>query len=120
MGNVWDIKGRLKNKMATVNGSGRAIFCGGSSTSPVAHKDEIDYINITTTGDAADFGNLTGVRQKGAAFSSVTRGVAQGGYAPSESNVIDYITFSALGNASDFGDLSATRGQLGSPDLADG
>ena len=43
-------------------GGTRGLFAGGF-VSP-ATKNEIDYINIATTGDAIDFGNLTVARRE--------------------------------------------------------
>ena len=37
----------------------RGIFAGGQHPSPFSFKDEIDYITISSTGNATDFGNLT-------------------------------------------------------------
>ena len=36
----------------------RGLFLGGQGGSPQENQNWIDYLNITTTGDAADFGNL--------------------------------------------------------------
>lgn len=72
----------------------------------------IDYITITTTGNAADFGDLTLGRGNLGACASTTRGVFGGGYKsgdPAWTNIIDYITINNLGNASDFGDLGTAR-----------
>jgi len=86
----------------------RGVWEGGSTSTPVG--DTIDYVTISTLGDAQDFGNLSSARQvsKNACASS-TRGVFGGGYSGSGyagANVIDYITFSSTGNAADFGDLT--------------
>ena len=87
----------------------RALFTGGQTPS---NTDAIDYITISTFGNAADFGNLTQDRRSGhAGGSSRTRGLFAGGQHPSPFtffNIIDYITISTLGNAADFGDLLNT------------
>ena len=71
----------------------------------------IDYITISSLGNAADFGDLTVARAHGAACSSGSRGVTFGGSdnGPTKLNVIDYWTFASLSNASDFGDLISAR-----------
>ena len=95
----------------------RGIFAGGETgPSPVTYSNTIDYVTIASTGNAEDFGDLSGVstgrRSYLAACSSSTRGVFGGGSeisSPatlSQVNTIDYITISATGNAVDFGDLS--------------
>ena len=83
----------------------RGIFVGGN-TSP---RNVIDYITISTLGNAIDFGDLTVERATTAGVSSQTRGVFAGGYTPTPAatslNMIDYVTIMSTGNAIDFGDL---------------
>ena len=81
----------------------RALFgCGFKSP---ANTDVIEYITISTLGNATDFGNLLA----GASFirgcSSSTRGVFGGGQAPGAQNVMQFVTIASTGNATDFGDL---------------
>ena len=84
-----------------------------ASGSGPAHKGHIDYITIATTGNSADFGQLSVSRPEAAGFGSPTRGICAGGYPAADgttmSNVIDYVTISTLGNATDFGDLTQAR-----------
>ena len=80
----------------------RGIIVGGY-THPSA-TDRIDYINIASTGNAIDFGNLTGNAGQSGAVASTTRGVRIGGESPSNVDVIDFITMASTGNATDFGD----------------
>ena len=85
--------------------SARGVFGGGSQ--PFSTKlNLIEYITISTTGNAQDFGDLTVAR--GAIFgcSSNVRGVFAGGASPSNDNTIDYVTISSTGDAKDFGDLT--------------
>ena len=94
--------------------STRAIFAGGRGDAPGYNMiSTIDYVEITTTGDAADFGDLTVARAGMGACSSSTRGVFSGGYTPTVTNTIDYITIASLGNAVDFGDNTDARRGLG-------
>jgi len=98
-GNQWT--GILATSPELHTGAGRGIFFGGSPT----NNAQIDYINISTTGDSSDFGDMAGWRNQGAAASSRTRGLYAGGEAPSIVNTIEYITISSTGNAADFGDM---------------
>ena len=94
--------------------STRAIFAGGRGDAPgYNYIGTIDYVEIATTGDAADFGDLTVARAGMGACSSSTRGVFSGGYTPTVTNTIDYITIATLGNAVDFGDNTVARRGLG-------
>jgi hypothetical protein len=86
----------------------RGIFAAGSTNSGTVIGD-IQYITITTTGNATDFGDLSVTRNDSGGCASSTRGLFMGGYTmPSyvDSNVIDYITIASTGNATDFGDLT--------------
>ena len=102
-GNQWT--GLISNPSVSVT---RAIFAGGGSTS-----DVMQYVNIPTTGDAIDFGDLTlGRSWLTAACGNRTRGYWAGGYmspAPKASDRIDYANFATTGNASDFCNLSDSR-----------
>ena len=97
-------------------GRGRGIF-GGGRTHGGGLVNTIDYITISTTGDAKDFGDLTLARRRVASTSSSTRGVFAGGYSPDKDN-IDYVTISSTGNAFDFGNLVAATRTMGG--LSDG
>ena len=72
--------------------------------SPYPAVNTIEYITISTKGDARDFGDLTDTRKEGAGASNSTRGLFFGGANPSNTNIIDYITIASLGDAIDFGD----------------
>jgi hypothetical protein len=84
----------------------RGLFGGGYATSPGV-VNVIDYVEIASTGNATDFGDLTQARDNHFGnVSSTTRGLHAGGTAPSYVNTIDYITIATTGNATDFGDLA--------------
>ena len=70
--------------------------------------DSIDYITISTLGNAQDFGNSTDSRYTYSTCSSSTRGFMAGGFSPNV-DTIDYVTFSSPGNAIDFGNLTQAR-----------
>jgi len=87
----------------------RGVFSGGITPST---KNELDYINISSTGNAIDFGNLTEARGGGGGAGDRSRGLLMGGYTvPAYTVTIDFWTFASTGDATDFGDLStAGRG----------
>jgi len=76
-----------------------------------AYTDIIDYVTISTFGNASDFGNLNTATHLLAGTSSNTRAITGGG-SPS-TDEIQFFEMSSLGNASDFGNLTATRYNLG-------
>ena len=88
-------------------GGARGVFGGGHN--PSGPDNVINYITISTTGNAIDFGDLSTGRQLFGACSSSTRGVFGGGYTPTIVNTIEYVTIASAGNAQDFGDLSAAK-----------
>ncbi len=90
-----------------LNGSGRgACFGGAGPTAPFPSQDVIDYVTISTAGNATDFGNLSVATGQGIACGSATRGFFAGGQTPTKVNTIEYITWSSTGNATDFGDIN--------------
>ena len=79
----------------------RGLFVGGRAS------NTIEYINVSSTGNAQDFGDTTENREGGIAASS-TRGLSAGSY-PSVTNTIDFITIASTGAAANFGDLTEAR-----------
>ena len=95
----------------------RGVFGGGRNPNYAASPyypfvNIIDYIPISTPGNATDFGDLTQARSTPGATSDGSRGVFGGGWIPGAVNTIDYITISTPGNATDFGDLTEARDAL--------
>ena len=85
----------------------RGVFAGMTPDASAATA-AMDYINIATTGDAIDFGDLVdGSRLGCGACGSRTRGLFMGGRSPSDTNIIDYITIAATGNTINFGELTS-------------
>jgi len=108
---VWKLSDIYKNKISDgtypIANKQTAICCGGDAGSTV---NIIDTVQITTTGDASDFGDLTQVLGNGNAASSVTRGVMSNGYTGSGNvNQMQYIHFESQGNMADFGDSTQSR-----------
>ena len=104
-------------------GGTRGVIMGGLADGEPAGHNVMQFITMSTTGDSADFGDLT--RKKYASYggiSSRTRGIMPGGYFYNQPggpgtyiDDMDVITISILGNASDFGNLSqGNRAEPGS------
>ena len=65
---------------------------------------------MASTGNAADFGDLTLARSAASSGCNSTRGIFATGNIGSTNmtNVIDFITIASTGNATDFGDATTT------------
>ena len=106
-GSAWM---QIQTFSPNLNGAVRGIYAGGVNTPSGNSSNEIQFFNISTQGDAADFGDLTVARMP-ASMGSNTRGVfASGspGAGPYYTDHIDFITIATTGDALDFGDLSYT------------
>ena len=90
-----------------LNGGARAVWTAGSSSTNI-----IDYVTISTQGNATDFGD-TSLRKYNSGGSSRTRGVFGGGDPAGNVDTIEYITISITGDAVDFGDLSTGTTYVG-------
>ena len=90
---------------------GRGVFAGGYAPSPASLRNIIDYVEIQSTGNAIDFGDLLSINNgEGGACSSSTRALFGGG----QSNIVDitFITIANTSNVTDFGDLITGRRSL--------
>ena len=90
----------------------RGLFFGGRTPTIV---NTIDYVTISSAGNAQDFGDLSSVRRATATMADRTRGLTAGGINAPTGNIvndIDFVTIPSLGNAQDFGDLTVTRAWL--------
>ena len=87
---------------------GRASWMGGNA--PSSYRTMIDFVNIQSTGNAQDFGELsaTGLGE-GSECASSTRAVQGGG---SLINVMEFVTIADTSNTTDFGDLTVSRRSL--------
>ena len=94
-----------------LDGGARGCWAGGN-VSGGTQKNEIDYVTIASTGNAADFGDLTSARRDLAACSSPIRGVWCGGDTPTLVNTIDYVEILTTCNAVDFGDQTVSRDRI--------
>ena len=87
----------------------RGLISGGFiGPQPTNYSNVIDFVTISNTGNATDFGDLsvfTGGQRPGCA--SATRGLVMGGmYAGIFNNTIEYVTIAQTGDSVDFGDLT--------------
>ena len=111
-GNAWFEIDSTSPELQT--GGTRGIFAGGY-TQGGGDQDEIEFINVSTTGNAQDFGNLSiSRRQQGGSGADRTRSVFMGGRAsPLNKDTIDFITIASTGDATDFGNLTSNRWLMG-------
>jgi len=90
------------------SGRGRGVFGGGRAFTPGSIiYSIIDYVNISSTGNALNFGTLLSAINRISACGNETRGLFAGAESPS--NVIQYITTASQGNSIDFGDLTEVK-----------
>ena len=84
----------------------RGVFPGGRNGGPTM-TDDMDYINISSTGDAQDFGDLLTDSFEAGACSSSTRGVKFGGRTTGSvyQDNIEAYTFASTGSIADIEDL---------------
>ena len=114
MGNFTDF-GDLtvaRNSLVGICSPVRGVFAGGTDgTSPSpAFKNDIDYITINSTGNATDFGDLTGT----SGYMSATNDRSgkgffiggQGSPSTKDNTTTDVITIATTGNATEFGNLT--------------
>jgi len=83
-------------------GGTRGLFIGGD------RGNMIDFVNISTTGNAIDFGDVHYSTSNLDGSSDRTRAVFSGGYG----NEISKLQIETQGNSSDFGDLTLARGNI--------
>ena len=110
-GNAWF---QIKTFTPTLDGGSRGVWSGGDPS----RTDQMDFITISSRGDAQDFGDLPFVNA-GANLgiqASKTRGFMSGGEAPvgDSHNYITKYEFSSTGSAADFADLNFTSKNGGS------
>ena len=89
----------------------RGLYFGGLDN-PATYVNNIEYITISTLGNASDFGDSTTGLNSASAAASPTRGVHMGGGNSSPFvaiNTVDYVQIMSTGNAVDFGDLTIAQ-----------
>lgn len=111
--NFGNLTKRLSNTGTTANGaSDRGIIAGGKETDGSASEtSQIQFIVISTPGDASEFASLAAPRHQMGATSNATgdRAVFAGGRNGSATNLIYFISITAGVTATEFGTLSAGK-----------
>ena len=102
---------RVGHQATTCSSSVRGLFAGVfGGSSPLGDSNIIDYITISTTGNAQDFGDLSSTIRGAGGGSNATRGIFAGGYdSPATINTIEFATIATTGNTQDFGDLTQAQ-----------
>ena len=101
-GSEW----RAVNSIVDMGNRGRGCFAGGRDSGS-SNQDNIDFIEITTTGNAQIFGDLATARMWPGGCGSAIRGIFGSG---TPSTNIDYITIASAGNGITFGTCSQSGG----------
>ena len=85
-------------------GGALGVYMGGSGTT-----DRIDEVQISTTGDSVDFGNLTTSRNNNGdgGMASRVRGFFANGQSPIAGR-IEFITFASKGDGTTFGTMASS------------
>ena len=92
----------------------RGVWGGGFvDGSPAVLSNVLDFIEIASTGNATDFGDLATATSYSSAYGSQVSGMWGGGATPSNTTKIEKINFGSLGNATNFGNLRTARGGPG-------
>ena len=96
----------------TATGGTRAVMAGRYNA---GSQNDIDYVNVSSTGNAIDFGNLLETSYLLSGAASRTRGLFFPGLTnpgtPSYYSRINYITIASTGDSADFGDTIGTTGR---------
>jgi len=115
-GNTTDF-GDMSRPQLGVSGassSTRMVFAGGygNPLSGDGFKNLIEYITISSTGNAFDFGDLSEVKNSAMPASDGVRGIYAGGANPAEQKDIEFVQIASKGNSSNFGEITGktTRG----------
>ena len=109
IGNATDF-GDTTELFASMNGGGisngtRGVYNSGESPSAVS--GNIQFITISSKGNAVKFGELNVKRRACGMCSNNTRGLFAAGYnGGASTNRIEFITISSTGNGTDFGELA--------------
>jgi hypothetical protein len=91
----------------------RGIFAGGRDTAGT-YLNSIDYIDISTLGNATNFGDASVAFSYDACCSSNVRGViALGSINSGATATMEYITIATTGNTTNFGNTTQARGGFG-------
>jgi len=109
MGSAWM---QIQTFSPNLDGGARGVFHSGRTSSGTT-VNNIDFITISTAGNATDFGDSIQPTEGNntSCVSSRTRGLYAGGYTPGSGHVdqMGFITIASTGNSQDFGNLTQSR-----------
>jgi len=113
-GDATDFGDLLQTRRYVAGGGNtvRGVYGGGISPNPSnGHYNIIEFLTPTSTGNTADFGDLTQSKERLGALSSPTRLVWAAGATPGDNvqDVIESVSIASMGNGIDFGDLSTGK-----------
>ncbi len=102
---------------SNIASSTRGIFAGGYVNTPAStFYNTIQYVTISSSGGASEFGDLSVGNYRPPGASNNTRGIFGGGWTgtPGWTQVVrmDYVTIASTGDASNFGDLIIRSGEV--------
>ena len=84
----------------------------GGGPGPSSKTNIIEFITLSTEGNAQDFGDLSNGVLSHSSCASSTRAVQAGGYISPQDATTDamqFVTISTTGNATEFGDMTVAR-----------
>ena len=102
-----DLTGTRGNGLSAAASRTRAVSFGGYNAGTT-----MNYVTISSTGQAIQFGSLTAWSEGGGACSDATRAIHGGGYdrpgtsGDSTPRILNYVTIASTGAGVDYGDLS--------------
>ena len=112
-GNQWT--GILATSPEQQTGGTRGLLFGGEGSNP---RNTIQFVNVDSTGNAIDFGDMNDERTEGMACASREFAFAVGGFLGSSptnyTNTLDRVTIASQGNATNFADAHRQTGQAAS------
>jgi len=106
-GKIWDTREAYQKQRANTweTPGNRGMRLGGQTTPGGTNSNTVEFVDMISTGNTADFGDLTQARKKGAGAGGFTRVLCLGGQTPTNVNTIDFVNPVSTGDFSDFGDL---------------
>jgi len=109
--NVWAINAFGYSAPSDSSGSVTPAFTRGVFAGGYSDFNTMDYIDISSTGNATDFGDLSAGGYDLSGASSSTRGIISTFRESGTQSTTraDYITIASAGNATDFGDITVSR-----------
>ena len=105
----WD--GHFWRQVDNTTRSGRGFFAGGANPDQLT---SIERIQIATTGEGVNYGDMVEKRVAPGCCSSSTRGIVLAGSVPGTfKDNIDYFAIASGGQAADFGNLTEQKNNVG-------